>query len=309
MLDGVASPVVTRSAAIEWPTLALAAGIYGGWGLVTCFHASLPLWLLLALAAWLMAWHGSLQHEVIHGHPTRFRWLNTAIGSIPLSLWLPFERYRQTHLAHHNDERLTDPLDDPESHYWTADDWRRLGWFGRAIATAQTTLVGRVLLGPPWLIGRFLVQEFRDVANGDRARLWIWTRHAGLVAGVLVWIVIVAQMPIWFYLVAFVYAGTALTLVRSFAEHRAHVDVERRTAIVERAPILGLLFLHNNLHAVHHRWPTLPWYALPGFYQRHRQTIVGTAAGGPIYRGYGDVFRRFGWRSHDRPVHPVRTRP
>jgi len=50
----------------------------------------------------------SLQHEIIHGHPTRKRWLNNLIGQWPLALWLPFENYRHSHLAHHNDEVLLD---------------------------------------------------------------------------------------------------------------------------------------------------------------------------------------------------------
>ena len=83
----------------------------------------LPLWALTIVDAWTTAWHMSLQHEIIHGHPTRKRWINNLIGQWPLALWLPFENYRHSHLAHHNDERLTDPLDDPESYYWRQEDW------------------------------------------------------------------------------------------------------------------------------------------------------------------------------------------
>lgn len=303
MPDGAHLPVAARNAAVEWPTVALAAVIYGSWMALTYWHAALPLWLLVPLAAWLIAWHGSLQHECIHGHPTRSRVINTAIAGVPLALWLPFERYRHSHLAHHCDERLTDPLDDPESRYVTAAQWDGLGPLGRWLIRAQTTLAGRMLLGPPWSISVFLWSE--AVAAGDRrvGRIWLW--HLVHVAPVLAWLVLVCAMPVWLYLVTFVYAGTALTLVRSFAEHRADPDVGRRTAIVERARVLGLLFLFNNLHAVHHRFPTLPWYALPGFYRRHRVSIVSTSTGGPIYLGYGDVWRRFWRRPHDRPVHPL----
>ena len=58
---------------VEWPTVVLAAFIYTGWGLLTFFHAVIPLWLLLPLGAWFVAWQTSLQHEIIHGHPTRNR--------------------------------------------------------------------------------------------------------------------------------------------------------------------------------------------------------------------------------------------
>ena len=72
----------------------------------------------------------SLQHEIIHNHPTRWRRLNRALGTWPLVLWLPFEIYRRTHLQHHNDNRLTDPLEDPESYYHTSEQWRAWGRWG-----------------------------------------------------------------------------------------------------------------------------------------------------------------------------------
>src|SRR5690349_16055256 len=108
-----------RRRRVEWPTVALAAVVYGAWGLLTFYNGSLPLLVLMPLGAWVTAWQASLQHEIIHGHPTRSRRLNRLIGLWPLMLWLPFESYRISHLVHHRDERLTDPLDDPESHYWT----------------------------------------------------------------------------------------------------------------------------------------------------------------------------------------------
>ena len=98
---------------IEWPTAALAFVIYGLWLMATYFYRDLPWWALTALGAWIIAWQLNLQHETIHGHPTRNRRVNEAIGCWPLSLWLPYSIYRSTHLAHHRDENLTDPLEDP----------------------------------------------------------------------------------------------------------------------------------------------------------------------------------------------------
>lgn len=77
--------------AVEWPTIALAAIIYSFWGLLTYFHAALPLWFWIPLGAWTVAWHASLQHEIIHGHPTANRTLNRWIGCWPLLMWLPYE--------------------------------------------------------------------------------------------------------------------------------------------------------------------------------------------------------------------------
>ena len=38
---------------------------------------------------------------------------------------------------------------------------------------------------------------------------------------------------------------------------------KRVREVVEACPLLALLYLNNNLHAAHHRWPRLPWYQLP----------------------------------------------
>src|SRR5579871_3005737 len=118
--------VHARTPKVEWPTLLLALLIYAGWLAVTFWHRSLPTPLVLLFGAWLVAWQSSLQHEILHGHPTRSRQFNLWLGSPPLSLWLPYQAYRRLHLVHHRDERLTDPLDDPESYYWRDSEWRAL---------------------------------------------------------------------------------------------------------------------------------------------------------------------------------------
>ena len=101
---------------VEWPTLFLAVFIYSAWLALTYFWESVPFILLVLAGGWLVAWHGSLQHEVLHGHPTRSRRLNDAIGSIPIALWLPYPLYKRAHIKHHNEEWLTDTLAPPESY-------------------------------------------------------------------------------------------------------------------------------------------------------------------------------------------------
>jgi len=299
---------VKRLPAFEWPTLALFGVIYASWLALTWFHGSLPLWLWLPLAAWTAAWWGSAQHEALHGHPTRNRALNTALASFPMWIWLPFESYRTSHLIHHRDERLTDPLDDPESRYWTPDGWKELGPMGQWLVDLQTTLLGRLVIGPFWSMGRFWMDELRAIRAGDRAALAVWGWHAAWVAIMLGWAVGVCGLPLWQYLLGFVYCGTSLALVRSFAEHKARDNVEQRTAIVEGSPVFGLLFLHNNLHVVHHRWPTLPWYRLPAVYAANRDAVLAEN-GGLVYDGYLAVFRRYFLSRYDGPVHPLGRAP
>lgn len=288
---------------VEAPTLALAIVIYGLWFGLTYWHRAVPIWLLVPLGAWTVAWHMSLQHEIIHGHPTRNKTVNTLIGTWPLSLWLPYEIYRRSHLMHHNDARLTDPLDDPESYYWTEAQWRALGPLSRAMVTAQATLVGRVTIGPAWSMFRFWHNMIRQLFARDRRLLAIFARHAVEVAVVLFWALHVCQMPFWTYFFCFAYPGTGLAMVRSYAEHRAEESHECRTAIVENARLFGPLFLFNNLHVAHHLQPKMPWYRLPEFYRRNREALIARN-GGLVYDSYFDVLKRYWARPHDRLLHP-----
>lgn len=298
-------PLITSTVArIEWQTVALALVIYGGFFGVTFFWQSLPVVVVIGFGGWLVAWHSSLQHEVIHGHPTRNRLINDAIGWPPLSLWLPYAIYKEGHLTHHRDEHLTDPIEDPESSYFTQAAWERMGRIGKRLAAWNTTLLGRLTIGPLVMIVNFLAQELALVLRGDRQRAALWFRHAIGVAIVLAWVVVVCGMPIWLYLLGFVYVGAALSRLRAYAEHRYADKHDERTAIVENSPLFGLLFLYNNLHVLHHKRPGLPWYQIPFLYRRHRDFLVAVN-GGLVYDGYADVARRFMLKPHDDPRHPL----
>lgn len=292
----------------EWPTWLLILVIYGGWLALTWWTTRLAWWIVLPAGAWLAAWQQSLQHELLHNHPTRSRRVNTVIGFPPLSLWLPYLRYRDLHLSHHRDQLLTDPVEDPESYYLTDAIWQRRGPVRRAMTRLLNSFAGRILLGPLAIMFRFLAGEARQLVAGSRRLRRIWSVHALGVIVVLFWVDVVCGIPFWRYILCFVYPGVALTAIRSFAEHRAAADPAHRTAIVEQAPILGLLFLFNNLHVVHHDLPSLPWYAIPGLYRRNRAAYQRRNQG-LVYRGYQDVIRRYLVREHHPPVIPVACLP
>jgi fatty acid desaturase len=178
-----------------------------------------------------------------------------------------------------------------------------LGPVWRALASARTTLLGRVALGPAFLIGGSIRDLLGDAWRGKRGARVTVRRHLILCAPVLIWVIAICHMPLWAYLAAFVYPGASLAMVRSFAEHRAMPETERRTAIVESAWIMGPLFLFNNLHAAHHLRHRVPWYQLPKFYRLNRAALI-ERNGGLVYHGYFDVARRYLFRPHDSPIHP-----
>ncbi len=71
------------------------------------------------------------------------------------------------------------------------------------------------------------------------------------------------------------------------ASLRTHGPGER-TAITESNLFWSLLFLNNNLHAVHHVFPKMPWWQIPAYWRAHREQIL--AHNGNLYfRGYGEI--------------------
>jgi fatty acid desaturase len=292
-----ATPLLSRWQRLGGPTWTIAALAYGGWIALTLGYRALPWWVALPLAAWVMALYGSLQHETIHGHPTRWRWVNEALGWAPLWLWLPYPIYRDEHRRHHDDAILTDPFADPESKYVVPADWPRFGRLRRAALQFNTTLLGRLTIGPALIVGDFLRRELRALTAAEAGRWRVWALHALALAPVLAWLWVCA-IPLWAYALLFVYPGLSLTLLRSFAEHIASAEPKARTVTVEAGPFFSLLFLNNNLHALHHARPELPWYALPSLARRLPRPRLS-------YRGYGELARRFLLRPIHAPVHPL----
>ena len=277
---------------IEWPTAGLIALVYFMLGFVVWYHANLPWWIILPIGSYFAALHVSLQHEALHGHPTGSRLINELLVFVTPHFWLPYERYRQTHLIHHNNEHLTDPRLDPESYYMLPESWAALPGIKQKLYVANNTLAGRMLLGPTIGIVQFWSSEFADIARGDGEKARAWAMHA-TASAITIWFVVwVCAMPLWQYLLLVAYPGISLALVRSYCEHQAAENVGERTIIVEASPFWSLLFLYNNLHVAHHTRPALAWYKLPAFYRAERERLIASNHG-YMMDGYGEIFRRY----------------
>jgi fatty acid desaturase len=288
---------------VEWPTLFLIAVCYGAWAFATTWLAVWSLPLAMTLSTLLITLHSSLQHEVLHGHPFRTRWVNEALVSLPLGLSYPYGRFRDLHLAHHQDEHLTDPYDDPETNFLCPKVWAEASAVRRAICTANNALLGRMLMGPAITVIEFLRADAAAILRGDRAIRRDWLLHLAGAVPVVIW-VWHAAMPGWAYAVC-CYFGLSLLKVRTFLEHRAHELARGRSVIVEGGTILPFLFLNNNLHAVHHAKPKVAWYRLPQVYSDSRADWLRRNEG-YLYRSYGEVFLRHFLRPKDPVQHPLR---
>jgi fatty acid desaturase len=286
---------------VEWPTWLALAACYALWGLTLANNAALGWWFALPGAV-LVAFHSSLQHEVLHGHPTRSALVNEALVFPSLGLVFPYRRFRDLHMRHHNDERLTDPYDDPESFYLTEGDWTTAGGIKRWLRAFNATFAGRMVVGPALAMWGFWRAEARLMLAGDRKVLGAWLRH---VAGVLPVLALVsaAGMELWAYALMAAYPGLSLIMVRSFIEHRAAEHAAHRTAIVDAGWFWRLLFLNNNFHWVHHRYPSTAWYLIPERWRAERDAVLDR--NGRYYlAGYAAVAWRWLFRGREPVIHP-----
>jgi len=292
---------------VEWPTWLVCACIYGGWlGALAWYRAEASPWALLAIVV-LAAWYMSLQHELVHGHPTGYAWLNRALGLLPIAVWYPFDIYRNSHLAHHRDEVLTYPGQDPESNYLDPVDFAQHSAPARFLLVAQRTALGRFGISPAFAIFH-LLRPLVSASYWRNARLrWTWGQHALLLVLMLWAIDTITGISPGLYL-ALSYLCLGLAFMRSFYEHRPAADPQHRIVINEAGWFWRMLFLNNNFHAVHHAQPKLPWYRIPAVYRENREYFL-ERNGRYLLTGYLAFLARYAVRPLDAPGQQTRNLP
>lgn len=290
-------------APFEWPNGLLIVAVYGAWVSLILQYQHLPPVLANVALVLVVAWFMSLQHELLHGHPTRHAAFNRLFGLPPLSAWYPYDIYRDSHLAHHRDELLTTPGVDPESNYVDPTAWQSMGPLSRFLHAAMRTSLGRFLLGP----GLTIAAVWADIVTGPRQRGWVaartWVVHIALLVLLLTWVQALSGITPWHYLFGIAYPALGLAMMRSFSEHRPAGPVGQRIVINEAGAFWRLLYLNNNYHSVHHAVPGLAWYRIPALWRERREQFL-EGNGHFHYRGYTGLLWRHALRPIDSPVHP-----
>ncbi|MGB8859435.1 MAG: fatty acid desaturase [Ilumatobacteraceae bacterium] len=291
----------TSQRAIEWPTVALLVGFFAAWSAIVVGHGSIPWPLQVIALVYLGGLWMSLGHELLHGHPTRWNWVNTAVGFLPLAFWVPFARYKALHIKHHLSD-LTDPEDDPESFYVPPPVWQHAGRWRRRYYLFLRTVPGRLTLGVPRGIVRFWRREVRMAAGGGI--VLPWTLHLLACVAFGWWLFGIVQMNPLVYIFGFCLGGSACTQLRSFVEHAA-VAEGTRCAVVRAGAPMALLFLNNNLHHTHHALPDLEWYRIPAMHRRIGADALAEAGAGLYRGGYLEVVRTYFLQPFCQPDHPL----
>lgn len=273
----------------ELPTWLLIVTIYSGWFATVAWWQTLGLFPATLLLIWLTTWYMSLQHELLHGHPTRFPRINQLFGLIPFSIWYPYGTYRDLHLKHHYDEDLTIPDTDPESYYFTKQRWQHFSHIQRLLVRLRNTFPGRLLLTPLLTLPWAFIDIWQSFRHHNRPAIAMWSVHIVLLVPVFGWLKL-HDFSVFYYLIVVTWPMLAMTRVRSFFEHRAAADPEARTVINEAGMFWRLLFLNLNYHSVHHDLPGIPWYGLPAVYRANKQEYLERNQGF-LVNGYGELMR------------------
>lgn len=67
---------------------------------------------------------------------------------------------------------------------------------------------------------------------------------------------------------------------------------------------MSLLYLNNNLHAVHHAEPQVSWYKLPKLYRQAKTTYLAENRHYFI-DGYNEIFRKYLFKPKEKVRHPI----
>lgn len=288
---------------LEIRTLALIMLCYGIWGFILFGPVDFPLWLTVLMLVPVITFHSSLQHECIHGHPFVDRRLNDLFIYLPIGLFMPYPRFKEVHLTHHQRARITDPTEDPESWYVTDEQWAKFNRIQKLIWTANNFLIGRMLIGPAIGVSSLLRADIQRIRNGDRRLLGDWALHSMLCGLLFIFIGYFSNISILGYCIA-AYFGMSLLMIRTFLEHQAHPDRRARSVLINDKGPLRFLFLNNNLHAVHHAYPSVAWYRLPGLFRLHQERFVEMNKG-YFYKSYTDVIRAHAFKRKEPVAFPL----
>ena len=284
-------------------TLLLLGVCYAAVAYLVINPMSYPLWICMLILIPFITLHSSLQHEFLHGHPFKSQWLNDLLVVVSLGVFIPYFRFKETHLKHHDNSIVSDPIEDPESWYLLEDDWHKISQLQQKMLVLNNTLFGRILFGPAISLTKFTLTE---LTQGDARIRLTWLIHTILMAGYLWVLATYVSMPIWAYLIC-CYFGLSLLGVRTFLEHQAHENITARTVIIERKGFFSFLFLNNNFHAVHHAYPNVAWYRIPALFDRNRDRFLGKNKG-YYFKSYNEVFAKYFFKAKEPVIYPVKRK-
>jgi len=204
-------------------------------------------------------------HEAVHGNIRgkyhNLAWFEKIVGGLStLALTAPFPVFKHIHLTHHS--HTNDPVEDPDYYVkggnifivflkfstivfdYHYHYWRHTKTFLKTPAGRKDFLISNLLFGAMWI---FVIS---------------WGMQAGWQAPVLLWI-----LPVWI-------ANTFLAFVFDWLPHHPHAVQKRYldTRII-LFPGLTTFLLSQNMHLIHHLYPSVPFYNYGKVFENVREDL------------------------------------
>ncbi len=251
-----------RPPTVAWPTLALFCGALVLWA----FALLLPgqglgstLWKMTLIVIALQALF-TVMHDAAHKAISRSSWLNEALGRVCGTLFLrAFVGFRFAHQRHH--KHTNDPAEDPDV------------WSGQ---------------GPRWLLPwRWLTQDsvYRKLYRAHWAERPLSERREVVLTTTLECLLIIGLVAagygkevLLFWVIPAKLSLALLAFVIDYLPHRPHRVAAKqsrfKTTRVRPSWFLALVTFHQNLHGVHHVYPSAPFYRYGTIWRLQRKTLV-----------------------------------
>ena len=257
---------------VAWPTLILAILLpVSFWGLIALGLARvLPLWACTPILALLSYAHYSLVHESIHGNvvasPKSLAWINTVVGWIgAVGMGAGWPVLQKTHLLHHshtNTERDPDIM----------------------VKGTFPLLVGRWATGLPTSLLPFFAIRF--ISKDGYARLGKVLSPSEIlqssIMSALALIALAVAIPTghaldWLML-WFLPTRLGILILNIFFQWLPHHPFDRteryHNTRISLWPGGTVLLLQQNLHLMHHLWPSVPFYNYARLFRALRPVLA-----------------------------------
>ena len=263
---------LSLSPSVAWPTLALALVLPAT--LITVmalgFTGALPLWACTPILALVSYAHYTLVHEAIHGNvvasPKGLAWINTVVGWVgSLGMGAGWPALQRTHVLHHshtNTERDPDII---------------------VKGTFVQLLIKWLVMVPMSLLPMFAIRWI----NAER-----YKRLGGILSPSEIAQVSAVTLFTWTLLVAALATGHAvdwlllwflptrlgILILNIFFQWLPHHPFDRTERYLNTRISLWtggtFMLLQQNLHLMHHLWPSVPFYNYARLYRALRPVLV-----------------------------------